>query len=261
MQLMATSQASLADLIPVHYGDGLMPILLCPTMLFAEIIRINAFRARSATLGADLDPQGARDTLQRILAFCPEDWTHRNFSDVNDNGHEDGRHSNEGQERDDGAARGLWLLLGHIYRSATALYCLSSLHTVVPSSEVQARRQEHRQEHRRLLVSNLERALTAPELRLWLMWPVVVMGLEAGSPARGPDSERELDSQRATDDEDREWVATVRGRVRGELGRMAGELGTPLPAMARGALERFWARRVGASGWEECFERPYAFVT
>lgn len=257
MQLMVTSQASLADLIPEYYGHGIMPILLCPTRLFAEIIRINALRAQAAAQGADLDLQAARDTLQRILAFCPEDWTHRNFSQINDNEREDGRHNNADQKRDGDAARGLWLLLGHIYRSATVLYCLASLHAVVPSSEVEA----HQREHRRRLVSSLEGALAVPELRLWLMWPVVVAGLEAGSSARAPGSEGESDAERASDDEERDWVAAVRGLVRGELGRMAGELGTPLPVMARGALERFWARGVGVSGWEECFERPYAFVT
>lgn len=257
MQLMVTSQASLADLIPKYYGDGIMPILLCPTMLFAEIIRINALRAQAAAQGADLDLQEARETLQRILAFCPEGWAHRNFSQINDNEHEDRRHSNADQKRDDDAARGLWLLLGHIYRSATALYCLALLHTSAPLSEVEA----HQREHRRRLVSSLEGALAAPELRLWLMWPVVVAGLEAGSSAMAPDSEGESDPERASDDEQRGWVAAVRGLVRGELGRMAGELGTPLPVMARGALERFWARGVGATGWEECFEGPYAFVT
>lgn len=255
-QLTLTCQESLAEIIPEYYGNSLFPVLLCPPTLFAEIIRINSLRARAAAAAAassslpeaDGAPErtaadlrrGAREVLERVLAFCPQEWT-----DSNKDQHAP---SSSSSSEDDGRdpAR-LWLLLSRTYQSATALYCIASLRGLglLPrrsndDEEVEARRVEHRDR----LGSSLREALVAPELKLWLMWPLVVAGMNAGA--------GEAVSDDAGGQEE------LRGYVRRELGKMATGLGTPLPLTARGALDRFWGR--GGGGWDECFDRPYAFV-
>lgn len=67
------------------------------------------------------------------------------------------------------------------------------------------------------------------------IWPLIVAGVEV---ARG-------------DKEAREFV----GRV---FVGLAEDLATPLMMEAKGVLERFWAS--GKEGWDDCFDRPYAFV-
>lgn len=256
-QLTLACQPRLADIIPEYYNSGLFPVLLCPSTLFTEIIRINTLRAQAAATASSL-PEAcdtpaptaadlrhrAEEVLRRVLAFCPQAW-----ADCNKDKHASS--SPAPSENDGHDSARLWLLLGLTYQSATALYCIASLQSLglLPrrdgddNDEVASRRAEHRHQ----LMKSLREALVAPELKLWLMWPLVVAGMDAGAgEATGDDGgaggKKEL----------REYV----GR---ELGKMALSLGTPLPLTARGALERFWSRVGG--GWDECFDRPYAFVT
>lgn len=221
-QLKLASQPNLADLIPEYYGEGLFPVLLCPPALFAEIIRINDLRANAASRPGVSEPVGVQcleqaglGILQRILDFSPQRWT-----DVNQE-----KHHIQGD---------LWLLLGGLYQSTVAMYCLSSLQSlaVLPySTHLVGLRAKHKSS----LFSELKRALISPELKMWVMWPLVVAGMVAD------------------DDHD------MRRFVSSELRKMAGNLGTPIPLLARSTLDGFWRKR--GRGWDECFDGPYAFVT
>lgn len=214
-------------MVPEYYGEGLFPVLLCPPVLFAEIIRINELRARAASCpgGSNsvnlpvLEHTGL-EILQRILDFSPQQWTDANRA----------KHHVEGSR----SAASLWLLLGKLYQSTVATYCLSSLQSLSvlsPSTYLAGLRVVHKTG----LFSGLRRALASPELKMWVMWPLVVAGMVAD------------------DDQDaRHFVST-------ELTKMAAILGTPIPLLARSTLDRFW--RKGCEGWDECFDRPYAFVT
>lgn len=215
-QLTLTSQASLVEIISDYYGEGLFPVLLCPPTLFLEIVRVNALRAQAfhAEHPASLEST-ATELVQRVLEFVPQDWANA-----------------QGSKYGDGGAD-LWNLLGQVYQSAIALYAVASLQSV----GVLARSPHFDSilsQHRDGLVSCLRRAVLAPEIKLWMMWPMVVAGIQAGP------------------------CADVRRFVKTELGEMGRTLGTPLPALARGALERFWAR--GGVGWDGCFDSTFAFV-
>lgn len=196
-------------------------MLLCPPTLFADIIRINDLRAQEASR-----PEGPPKTnlehasseiLQRILNFSPEAWAD----------------ANKDKHHNDHSITSLWVLLGRVYQSTIVLYCISSLQglsILTHSDELE----DVRSKHRDALVSCLEKALASPEIKMWMMWPLVVAGMEASSEG-------------------------VRGFVQEKLSKMARDLGTPLPLVAMAALGGFWQR--GRRSWDECFDRPYAFVT
>lgn len=218
-QLTLTSQASLVDIISDYYGEGLFPALLCPPPLFLEIIRINALRAQAVhselPVASSLE-RAATELVHRLLDFKPQAWANIQTSRYGDGGAE------------------LWLLLGHVYQSAVTLYAIASLQSLAVlahSSHLDTTLCKHRDS----LVSCLRTAVLAPEIKMWMMWPLVVAGLLAG---------------RCED---------VRGFVKTELTMMARALGTPLPLAARSALERFWAR--DEMGWDGCFDSAFAFVT
>lgn len=218
-QLTLTSQPSLVDIISEYYGDGLFSVLICPPALFLEIIRINDLRAQtSRSEGPTMPPSlqaSANELVQRVLEFVPQDWANTQTSNYGEGGAE------------------LWLLLGRVYQSAITLYALASLQSLSvlgPSPDHEATLLKHRES----LVSCLHEALRAPQIRMWMMWPLVVVGLEAG---------------RCED---------VRRFVRSELGEMSKALGTPLPMVARNAMDMFWAR--GGTGWGACFDSRIAFL-
>lgn len=52
--------------------------------------------------------------------------------------------------------------------------------------------------------------------------------------------------------------AAAREFVRKRLNGLAKDLATPPMLEAKRVLERFWAS--GKVRWDECFDRPYAFV-
>ncbi|KAB5566158.1 fungal-specific transcription factor domain-containing protein [Coniochaeta sp. 2T2.1] len=127
-----------------------------------------------------------------------------------------------------------WLLVGEIFHSALTLYCISSLQSIslLPSSpELQTRRSEQRDRLMLLLAEGLEAQL----LKKSLLWPLIVAGFEARD---GSDIERKF-VLRYLDDQSR-------------------ELGSSQPLVAKAAFERFWSG--GRTRWDECFDRPYAFL-
>jgi hypothetical protein len=152
----------------------------------------------------------AQDLLAEIEAFSPEDWAQP------------------------GASYDEWLCIGIVYQAAAALYATMSLQslTILPSSlEMNSMRSIHAAR----LVEALKSALKSPRLVSFLIWPLVVAGVEAGF----------------GDDATRYWV----GQQLSELSR---RLGTSSPLKAQAVLRRYWARE--EPGWDECFDRPYVFV-
>ena len=127
-----------------------------------------------------------------------------------------------------------WLLVGEIFHSALILYCISSLQSIslFPfSPELQTRRSEQRDRLMLLLTEGLE----SPLLKRSLLWPLVVAGFEARDAS---DIERKF--------------------VRRYLDDQSQELGSSQPLVAKAAFERFWGG--SRTRWDDCFDRPYAFM-
>ncbi|KAL1854608.1 hypothetical protein Plec18167_003271 [Paecilomyces lecythidis] len=186
---------------------------MCPQPLLAEIIRVNHLRKRATklTVPEDLSHE-AYEILDRIDGFSTERWAESRSSSKED-----------------------WILLGNIYRTAVALYCISSLQSVsvLPlSSSLRVRCSTHGQ----LLHILLNEALSSPRINRFMLWPLVVLGVQA---ANG-DLEMRL-------------------FVEKQLPEMSRRVGTSVPLTAKGVIEKFWAS--GETRWDACFDRPYVFVT
>ena len=200
------------------YGSGVFTFLMCPPLLFAEIIRINHLRMQATNFkgyGTDAVAhltQEAYRTLRRIDAISLEEWADSKPS-----------------------SREHWLLVGIAYQAAVVLYCISSLQSqaVLPrdSAPLNARRTADAS----FLESVLGEALTSPKINRYMLWPLVVLGSEATR--SGP---------------------ATRHFVRDKLAEMNRFVGTHAPLAARAVLARYWAS--GLSRWDDCFDRPYAFV-
>ncbi|KAL1874235.1 hypothetical protein Daus18300_003599 [Diaporthe australafricana] len=203
------------DMIVNKYGGRLFSFQMCPPPLFIEIIKINHLRTRALEDGrseAGFRLQEACNILDHIHAFSPEGWS------------ESKPCSKEG-----------WMLVGNIYQAAVSLYCILSLQSlsVLPcSSELQTQCTEHG----RVLQVLLSEALSSPKTRISLIWPLVLLGVQA-----------------ANDD------AAMRAFVSERLPEMSYHIGSNVPMVAKAVLERFWAS--GATRWDACFDRPYAFAT
>lgn len=136
----------------------LFPYVLCPPMLFTEIIRINHLRQEIMTSPFEDTSQhtlDAHDILARIEAFVPEDW-----AQPGDN------------NRD-------WQLLGSIYQSSIALYCTMALQALdaLPSNlEMNTMRTVHGAR----LEENLRATAQSRILRKFSLFPLCVLGVEAG---------------------------------------------------------------------------------
>lgn len=212
---MTDSHLDELDFILKQFGGSISPFQMCPPTLFAEIIRINHLRMRAAQhdpMRAENLAQEAYRILDRIHGFSPEQWTESKPLSKED-----------------------WILLGNIYQAAVALYCISSLQnlSVLPlSSSLRAQCATHGQ----ILNSHLNKALSSPRVKRFMIWPLVVLGVEA---VHGG--------------------LAMRTFVQDQLLEMNRHVGTYVPVTAKGVLERFWASC--ETGWDSCFDRPYAFTT
>ena len=127
-----------------------------------------------------------------------------------------------------------WVLLALIHQSTIALYCISSLQSVsiLPSTrQLKATRITHGNR----LFPLLKKAMASRRIKKCLAWPLVVAGMEAVN--CGP-SERQF--------------------VEEQLSEMGQAIGSPVPLLGIAVLKRFWA--TGKTGWDDCFDVPYAFV-
>jgi len=126
------------------------------------------------------------------------------------------------------------VLLGRLHQAAVALYCISSLQSVSvlpPSTSLELQRATLAG----YLQTLLEKAVAFPRTKLFVLWPLVVLGFEA---LRGGPEMRDF--------------------VRRSLGELSYYIGSYAPIAALNVLEKSWA--VGDGIWDACFDRPCLFV-
>jgi hypothetical protein len=222
--LMAPAHLGALEAIMALSDTTITSFQMCPPSLFAEIIRINYLRMQATEYHSQgLDPQElapeAHSILERIHLFSPEHW-----ADTKPRSRED------------------WSLMGTIYQTSVALYCVSSLQSlsVLPTSPSL---REECASHAALLHQLLTQAVTSPRIQRFTLWPLVVLGVEAtrGQHEGGGDA------------------AAMRDFVAAQLPVLSRHVGTYVPLTALHALERFWAS--GQTAWDAAFDRPYAFFT
>ncbi|KAI0402884.1 fungal-specific transcription factor domain-containing protein [Xylaria palmicola] len=211
--LMTSFHIQQLEVIIEQYGAGLFSFQMCPPSLFAEIIKINHIRMQAtrnepSTTG-DLSRE-AHGILSRISTFPPQQWAESKPSSKLD-----------------------WVLLGNVYQAAVTLYCISSLQSVsiLPvdsSSRLRCATQG------RVLQDSLIQTLSSPRTRRFMLWPLVLLGVEA------------VNCSEAT-----------RSFVDEQLSRLGCHIGSCAPLVAKDMLERFWAS--GETRWDACFDRPYVF--
>lgn len=196
-------------------SDAISPFQMCPPFLFAEIIKINRVRRHAAKHGHDVAEnlsQEAYGILDRINNFSAEPWAESKPSAKED-----------------------WTLMGNVYHVAVEMYCISSLQSlsVLPSTpSLRARCTIYGQ----LLQGLLHDALSSQRTKRFMIWPLVVLGVEA---VHG--------------------TAAMQTFVKQQLLEMSRHTGSYAPLMAKAVFERFWYS--GETDWDSCFDRPYAFTT
>ncbi|KAK5661105.1 hypothetical protein OQA88_10995 [Cercophora sp. LCS_1] len=200
----------------IHYiteqqSQGPTPFQLCPPVLFGEIIAINAIRTRTSVKSYGTIRE-AYEILERIHEFSPALWA---------------KSKPIGREH--------WELAGQVYQAAVALYCILSSQSafILPhDAMLPAYRAGHAQSLHMLLTD----ALSNPRIKRFMLWPLVVLGVEAAN-----------------------MEPAVRVCVAGRLADLSHHVGSYAPVEAKLVLETFWAS--GDTGWDSCFDKPYAFVT
>lgn len=127
-----------------------------------------------------------------------------------------------------------WLLITRAHHSAAVLYLAATLGPHFPEDELQeleVLRALHASELREVL----REGEPIPAVRMGTLWPLIVAAVEV---AKGE--------------------VALRPLVRARLERLGDDLATPLMVEAKQVLEEYWAS--DKQGWDECFDRPYAFV-
>ncbi|KAL6710639.1 hypothetical protein ACN47E_008687 [Coniothyrium glycines] len=211
--ISATTDGIIEDVQAVY--SLIFPYTLCPPELFSDIMRVNELRlkASASMINCEIDPDHeleAHDLLRRIERFDPEDWAQP------------------------GAFVDEWVLIGTIYQAALAIYTTMSLQslTVLPSTlEMNQMRSVHGDRLNKLLM----KAVKCPRVHRFLVWPLVVAGVEAIYRSEA-----------------------VRYRIGQNLAELSRILGTSSPLKARAVLKRYWKKE--EPGWDECFDSPYVFI-
>jgi hypothetical protein len=212
---MTSSQVDALEFLLERYGSAVSPFQMCPLPLFAEIVKINHLRMRATRCnetGAGYLSQEAYEILDRIQDFSPEQWSRSKSSSVED-----------------------WMLLGNSYQAAVSLYCILSLQSlaVLPTAPVlRARCSTHGQR----LQEILNEGLSSPKLKRFMIWPLVLLGVEAVHDG-----------------------TAMRAFVAKQLPQLSHDIGTYVPLMAKRVLEQFWDS--GKTGWDACFDKSYVFTT
>lgn len=200
--------------IETQYREAIFAFQLCPSLLFAEIIRINRLRRR-ATQSRYNDADGllleGLQILCRIRGFSP-----RSSAETKPSRKED------------------WELVGNIYQAAVGLFCILSLQSlsVLPLSVTL---RHECAVYGQILHARLAEAVSSPRIKRFMLWPLVVLGVEATNGG-----------------------VAVRTFVVEKLPELSRYAGVNAPLTAKAVLERFWSS--GKVRWDECFDRPYAFV-
>jgi hypothetical protein len=212
---MTTLHLEEINFILEKVGDGLFAFQMCPKPLFAEIIKINHLRVRASKqkpAGLENLLEEAYGILSRVHTFSSEQWSESKPSSKED-----------------------WMTVGNVYQAAVAIYCILSLQSlsVLPLTPLL---RAICTTHGQLLQALLGEALSSPKIKRFLLWPLVVLGVEAVN--GGP---------------------VMRAFVREQLPEMSRHIGSYVPLTAKGVLEKFWAS--GKMCWDACFDRPYTLAT
>ncbi|KAK1453425.1 C6 zinc finger domain-containing protein [Colletotrichum melonis] len=215
-QLSPVANFKIRNVVRDVFSIGYYPQLPCPVDLLIDIIHINRLRFQATCIqsGGPLTSIRieAERLLDKILDYSPEVW------------------SSSAEPLADGH-----LLMAKTYRSAVALFGVSSLQSVkvIPFSKDWMTVKET---HRDRLFSFLKASLASSALKICTTWPMVVAGFEAKS---GNLSMRSF----------------VLGRMKEDSQRM----GIYLPVAAKEVLERFYAS--AGNTWDDCFDSPHALFT
>jgi hypothetical protein len=225
------------DFLQFAWGDVIQPVYLgsiCPPSLLLDIVRINHLRA--------LAMRGVASVLH----------TSRENNEDNDENNNMPAHADAQAILDHALAfspeeladknanertRASWLLMGRVHQSAVVLYCILALQHVrlLPSRKSAAIERAASAHYDRLLL-DLKEGFRQVHFKTCLFWPLVVAGARA---ARGSAFERAFITE--------------------QLGEAVKDIGSSMPVLARATLVRFWES--GKTGWDECFDQPYIFVT
>lgn len=201
------------EVIMKQYDTRPCPFQMCPPTLFAEIIKINHIRMQAAETDSiiveDLSQEAYR-ILNCICAFSPQQWADSKASSKPD-----------------------WVLVGSVYQAAVTLYCVLSLQSVsVMPLESSLRTRCATQG--RLLQEFLTQTLSSLRTRRFMLWPLLLLGVEAVNCSE-----------------------TMRSFVEEQLLHLSSYIGSRAPLVAKDILGRFWAS--GETRWDACFDRPYVF--
>ncbi|KAL7954499.1 fungal-specific transcription factor domain-containing protein [Trichoderma compactum] len=211
---MTTFQLETLKFLPQQYITTVSPIQLCPVALFIEIIKINHLRMRATgpdAAGTEAFLKESFEILERINCFSP----HR-------------------LAQSKGSSQEYWVFVGLVYQAAAALYCILSLQSLSVLPETPALRVQCAT-HGRLMQTLLVEALASKSLKRFMIWPLVVLGVEA---VHGD--------------------APIRTFVAKELSELSQSVGTYVPITAKRVLGEFWAS--GKTRWDACFDRPHVFT-
>lgn len=197
-----------------EYGGNGYGFQMCPTQLFTEIVNINhvrnQMRKRNGTDISDLQ-RDAREILHRVYEFSATTWTE----------------SNEFLTEES-------VLIVETYKSAVALYCMSSLSSVGALPPDPLLRSNCEMEGR--ILYGLLTKCTSRRSPGYMFWPLMILGVQVK-------------------DED----TTMRHFVRNHMVSMSASTGTYAPLAAKEVLEKYWAS--SKDGWDDCFETPQMFTT
>ncbi|KAK0616923.1 C6 zinc finger domain-containing protein [Immersiella caudata] len=214
---MATWRPDEAKSVLDLFSVDTNPCRTLPSPLFVEIIKINCLRARVGKLNPvdrdDLTEEGY-GILARITQFCRQGWVaSKPTSSTAD-----------------------WLVLCEIHECAVALYCILSLQSVSVLPRTTDLKNFARTCATRLW-QLLPQALASSMTRLSVLWPLVVLGVEAAESVQG---------------------MAMQAFVRAALLGMSHYVGSYAPRAAAAVLQRYWAS--GKRRWDECFDQPHLFL-
>ncbi|KAF2004178.1 hypothetical protein P154DRAFT_617399 [Amniculicola lignicola CBS 123094] len=215
-QITLLPHTDMMHLMNGFYQKNVFPNTLCAPALFTSTIKINDLRARLAAIPVldDSYRQEAENILEELEGFSPEEWV----------------------AASDTKAPNEWILISTIHQSAVMIFCISSFQclSLLPQSKAM---ESKRTFHGDRLILSLTKGVAKRNVERFIMWPLVVAGMEAGNRS-----------------------AAMRTWVHNSLRDMSKHLGSSSPLLARDVLMKFWDNAAEKKGWDDCFDRPLAFM-
>ncbi|KID96146.1 C6 zinc finger domain protein, partial [Metarhizium majus ARSEF 297] len=228
----ARRQLDVLPVLPMLYRDGLQTCVPCPPEFLGHVILVNYFRAQLYGPAAEQKKNhlfaAAGATLQKICDFSVHQWVDDTVlpSLLMDDAEEAREHASLASSQTKGR-RCIWLALTSAFKSAIALYCISTVfdgrtyesgddgtacNALTSCSDV-------RMFHVETLRTNLQTVASDDrgQLRKFTIWLLVVLGV-------------------VTDPSDE----TSKRFITGELKWISGHVGISSPLIAIEVLEKIW---------------------